>query len=359
MIGGELYASVHIPIGGGKYKRKRKKVESRHEARQWALQQLDTARHGSAEETKFETLHDLIDWYKKYFLHEPVFEQGRKVEGVKDWQKSRSKLDRIAEHFGPKRLRGFSETDLKGYAQTRRARDSVTTATLNRDFALMRAMFKKGQSVKPDLIVPKFPINTSAEVERDRVMSFEEETAILAACADVEPLAYVRAGRKVVSAHRTNRGHLKAVIVIAVDTAMRAGEIFSLTWADVDLDGRTITIQSKNSKTQRMRKIGMTPRVGDALKALPSGKPADLVFRIKTARKAFATACERAKVKDLHFHDLRHTATTRMIRAGIPHTEVMKITGHTQMRTFLRYLNLGDSTLKTTADLLADYLNRQ
>lgn len=74
------------------------------------------------------------------------------------------------------------------------------------------------------------------------------------------------------------------------------------------------------------------------------------------ARKAFATACRRAEIKDLHFHDLRHTATTRMIRAGVPHAEVMKITGHTQMRTFMRYLNLVDESVQNTANILAEYL---
>lgn len=101
----------------------------------------------------------------------------------------------------------------------------------------------------------------------------------------------------------------------------------------------------------------MTPRVKDELSKIqqPKGK----VFVIASVRKAFATACRRAKVKDLHFHDLRHTATTRMIRAGIPHTEVMKITGHTQIKTFLRYLNLTDDSVKNTADLLTKFIERQ
>lgn len=72
--------------------------------------------------------------------------------------------------------------------------------------------------------------------------------------------------------------------------------------------------------------------------------------------RAFATACSRANITDLHFHDLRHTATTRMIRAGVPHTEVMKITGHTQMKTFLRYLNLGSDAVQNAATMLGAYI---
>lgn len=325
------------------------------EARQWALGELDRLKHGSAEETQFDTLLDLIDWYKKYFLHEPVYEKGKKVEGVKDWERSRAKLDRIGAHFGPKRLRGFSETDLKGYAMHRRKVDKVSTTTINRDFALMRAMFKKGRDVNAALTIPKFPINTGAEVERDRVMTRDEEKRILAACDELEVLTYERNGKTVTTAnHRTNRGHLAAIIIIAVDTAMRKGEIFSLEWGDVDLSAGVITLRPEVTKTGKGRKIGMTPRVKAAFEGLP--RSGGKVFSIQSASKAFRTACERAEIADLHFHDLRHTGTTRMIRAGIPHAEVMKITGHRQLKTFLRYLNLVDDTVATTAQLLARYL---
>jgi integrase len=285
----------------------------------------------------------------------PVFENKLKVEGTKDWQKSRNKLDRMCEHFGPKRLQSFTEQDLRAYARHRREKDKVTTATINRDLALMRAMFRKAHEADSRVSVPKFPINTAAEVERDRVMSFDEEAKILQVCNSTESLQYKRNGRKVKANHKTNREHLKAIIIIAVDTAMRAGEIFSLTWNDVDLDKGVITIQSHNSKTQRMRKVGMTPRVKAELESMERHR--GKVFAITSARKAFATACRRAGIKDLHFHDLRHTATTRMIRAGIPHTEVMKTTGHTQIKTFLRYLNLSETTVQTTADQLARYLS--
>lgn len=349
-----LYGAVNIPIGDGKYRKKRKRVDTATEARQWALGELERARHGAPDEKQFNTFSELAAWYIKHFLAPAVYEKGLKVEGVKDWKKQKAKLERMAAFFGPKRLSHFGETDLRVYASSRRAKDNISTATLNRDFALMRAMFKKGHAENPSLKVPRFPINTAAEVERDRVMTREEEKAILAACTGLESLDYERMGKQVkTDKHKTNREHLRAIVIVAVDTGLRAGEIFSLTWDDVDLEAGIITIQSKNSKTSRSRKVGMTPRVKAELSAIAgTGK----VFKIASARKAFATACSRAKIKDLHFHDLRHTATTRMIRAGVPHTEVMKITGHTQMKTFMRYLNLVDDTVTNTAKLLAEYL---
>lgn len=353
-IDGVLYASINIPVGNGKYRKRKKRVENRTEARQWALAELDRIKHGSPDEKQFNTFLDLAEWYKKYFLHAPIYEHGLKVDGVKDWKKSQAKLDRMSVYFGPKRLATFSETDLRAYAIERRKTDNVTTATLNRDFALMRAMFKKGAAENPALSVPRFPINPAAEVERDRVMTFDEEALILAACESTETLEYERKGQSVTAQHKTNREHLRAIVIIAVDTAMRSGEIFSLTWSDVNLDSDIITIRPRNSKTGKGRRVGMTPRVKAAFEQLPQSK--GKVFAITSARKAFATACRRAKVIDLHFHDLRHTATTRMIRAGIPHAEVMKTTGHSQLKTFMRYLNLVDDTVQNTANMLAEYL---
>lgn len=342
-INGELYGSISIPTGNGKYKRKRKKVESKTEARNWALAELDRAKHGSDEPV--ETFADLAKWFKAYFLVEPVYENGIKIEGVKDWKKQQAKLDRIVEHFAVKRLSNFSEKDLIAYSRERRK--TVVQATINRDLALIRSMFHKGRDAFK-LSVPRFPIQTAAEVERDRVMSFDEEKRILAACNEVEVLEYERKGKTVTAKHKTNRAHLKDIIIFAVDTALRQGELFRIEWRDIQ--ETHIYVRAEITKINKDRKVPITARVQKILDSLP--RTSARIFTLKRVSKSFTTACDRAKVKDLRFHDLRHTATTRMIAAGIPYAEVMKITGHTQMKTFLRYLNPEDETVSAAADRL-------
>jgi integrase len=79
----------------------------------------------------------------------------------------------------------------------------------------------------------------------------------------------------------------------------------------------------------------------------------DLVFGITTGvKRSFATACRIAGITDFRFHDLRHTAITWMLEAGMPHAKVMKISGHTQMSTFLRYLNVNAELVREAAALL-------
>ena len=85
--------------------------------------------------------------------------------------------------------------------------------------------------------------------------------------------------------------------------------------------------------------------------------PDDLVFGIgESVKRAWKTACKLAAIEDFRLHDCRHTATTRMIASGSPHTEVMKITGHSQLKTFLRYLNITTEAAERIADRLDKYV---
>ncbi len=140
---------------------------------------------------------------------------------------------------------------------------------------------------------------------------------------------------------------------------MRRGELFKLQWRDVDLFAREITITAMNSKTARPRALAMTPRVYEALELLRRNAPLGsegLVFGITdTVKKSFMAACKAAGVNGFRFHDCRHTAITRMIQAGVPPMEVMKISGHTQMTTFTRYINPHTDSRRRAADALAAF----
>ncbi|MFN0084066.1 MAG: tyrosine-type recombinase/integrase [Blastocatellia bacterium] len=71
-----------------------------------------------------------------------------------------------------------------------------------------------------------------------------------------------------------------------------------------------------------------------------SEENSDSVFGISdNVMNAFASACRAAGIENFRLHDCRHTAITRMIQAGMTPMQVMKISGHTQMSTFARYVN--------------------
>lgn len=186
-------------------------------------------------------------------------------------------------------------------------------------------------------------ISKAAEVERDRVLSFAEEQRLLAACV-------------------TGRAHIRPIIICALDTAMRRGEMFKMRWREVNLATGEIFIPQTNTKTEVERSVGVTDRLREELQKLWKVSPKDkdgLVFGIKsTIKLAWKSACTKAEIVDFRLHDCRHTATTRMIASDSPHTEVMKITGHKQLKTFLRYLNITTDTTQKCATRLDNYLEQ-
>lgn len=133
-----------------------------------------------------------------------------------------------------------------------------------------------------------------------------------------------------------------------------------MRWRDVNFESGEIYIPQTNTKTEDARVVGITPRLREELEKLWEVSPKDLnalVFgKIDSIKTGWKTACRLSNVKDFRFHDCRHTATTRMIASGSPHTEVMKITGHSQLKTFLRYLNITSETANNVASRLNDYL---
>src|SRR5207237_9349492 len=116
-----------------------------------------------------------------------------------------------------------------------------------------------------------------------------------------------------------------------------------------------------NAKTQHARTVGVTKRVPAELGVLRSKAPSDSpisVFGItSTVKNAFASALSDAKIENFTFHDCRHTATTRLTSSGMPASEAMKITGHTQMTTFQRYVNITDEAARNGAERLDAFLN--
>jgi integrase len=78
-----------------------------------------------------------------------------------------------------------------------------------------------------------------------------------------------------------------------------------------------------------------------------------------TIKTVWGATCGDAKIEDFRFHDCRHTAITRMIEAGMPSAQVMKISGHTQQTTFQRYVNLNDDAVRQGAMKLHEYNTKQ
>ena len=169
---------------------------------------------------------------------------------------------------------------------------------------------------------------------RTRRLQGDEEVRLLAACAlDQRPLL------------------LKSLLIVAVETAMRRGELLALLWQNVDLELRVVHLP--RSKNGDGRDVPLSRRSLAALKDLnPTGERQGRVFPITgdSVRSAFERLLARTGILDLRFHDLRHEAISRLFEKGLHPIQVATISGHRELRMLQRYTHLRATDLVARLD---------
>jgi integrase len=195
----------------------------------------------------------------------------------------------------------------------------VKPATINRELACLKHMFSLGIKWK---MADENPVK--------EVQLFQEQ--------QIEMRILTREEIDRLVANATPR--LKPILLIALNTGMRKGEILHLRWHDVDLDNQFFFL--KQTKSNKPRKIPMSGFVTDVLRSIKrtgefvfvnpkTGKP------ISDLQTPFKAACRKAGISDLRFHDLRHTAATYMVTGGIDLVTVKEILGHATIQMTMRY----------------------
>ncbi len=126
------------------------------------------------------------------------------------------------------------------------------------------------------------------------------------------------------------------VVILALETAMRRSELLALRWGDISLERRTATLHMTKNGDSRV--VPLSTSAVQALKAMPRSI-CGAVFPITACALAanFNKAVERAKLRDLHFHDLRHTAVTHMATKLPNLIELAAVSGHKSLKMLQRY----------------------
>jgi len=133
------------------------------------------------------------------------------------------------------------------------------------------------------------------------------------------------------------------VIRFALETAMRRGELAGMTWDMVDLKKRTVTLPETKTKNGQKRIVPLSSVAVTILKDRLSTRRIDgkvWGIGLDAISQNFAKACQKAGLSNLHFHDLRHEATSRLFEKGFDTMEVGTITGHKTLQMLKRYTHL-------------------
>ncbi len=132
---------------------------------------------------------------------------------------------------------------------------------------------------------------------------------------------------------------IKPFVIVALETAMRRGELLSLTWEHVDLVDRTAHLP--DTKNGRGRTVPLSSRAVKALDDLPCSIGGQVFpVTLDALKHAWTRARDRAGLHHFHLHDLRHEATSRLAEAGWNVLELAAVTGHQDLQMLKRYTNL-------------------
>ncbi len=141
--------------------------------------------------------------------------------------------------------------------------------------------------------------------------------------------------------------YLKPMVLLCLNTGLRRGEVFKLTWDNVDLNTRILTVEGKTAKSRRTRHKALNDEALDVLKhwhEQSTGK--DLVFpgrngkRLDNIQTAWEGILRDARVKNFTFHDVRHTFASKLVMAGVDLNTVRELLGHSDIKMTLRYAHL-------------------
>lgn len=267
----------------------------------------------------------------------------------------------LNEYFGQWRLNEitvwmvekFKSERLKGETRYGRTR---TPASVNRELDLLSRILSMAcdQDLLTNNVLRKVK-RLREDNARERVLSASEEVRLMAVL------------------ERT-RSPLRDMVIVALHTGMRRGEIHRLTWADVDFDRDIILV--RKTKTGRDRIVPMHAHVKRLMTTLSQAaqrrekatnhnpKPIavetcdDRIFQIDWIEKLWRKTCERAKIKDLRFHDLRHTFATRLAAQGVDAFAIARLLGHAKVEMTARYVNATSEHLHNAINALQSNLSQ-
>ena len=264
----------------------------------------------------------------------------------KNWAKThhlgyRSTVSRVKilrEEFCPRQLNDITPLMVDSYVEKRSA--VRKPASVNRETQILHHMFKKAQEWGKAVDNPVKHIRPlRVNNRRLRYLEYEEIERLLSV-AD---------------------GVLKPILITAIYTGLRRGELFSLQWEDLDFQNGVIRVV--DTKNGERREIPMSDTLRQTLRGIPRRLDSPYVFPGKTGnglvdiKKRFIRTLREAKIEGFVFHDLRHTFASHLVMSGVDLMTVKEFLGHKRLEMTLRYAHLAPDHKKAAINRLDTYMD--
>lgn len=294
------------------------------------------------------------------------------VDHFTPWARAHQKqaqatLDALQACFGDlygRELRAVSAFDIERFKASRR-KAGIAPATINRDLDRIRKVYSC--AVEWDFVA-EHPMRKVKRLKVDnarvRYLTDAEQSRLRNALSARETER--RASRDRHNAWHAERGskghaqwpadgftdHLAPLVLVALNTGLRRGELFALDWRSVNLPLRILTVEAGNAKSGKTRHVPLNDEAQDVLtRWRRQGNGKGLVFpgaggaRMTNVNKSWAGLTTAAEMPDFNFHDLRHTFASRLVMAGVDLNTVRELLGHADIKMTLRYSHLAPGKL--------------
>ena len=251
----------------------------------------------------------------------------------KSWYSDKKRLKKPLQFFENMKLKSITPLHLEKYKQ-RRVKE-VKPSTVNRDLALMKFMFSLAVKWGYTKSNPVKEISLFKENNKRFRYLLEDEIHRLIECSPLQ---------------------LKPVVITALNTGMRKGNILGLKWSDIDFSNNLILLD--DSKGGNARQIPINDYLRGILLDLKNNNSSDYVFLNKLGKPyrdvsvAFKRACKKARIIEFCFHDLRHTFASHLAMANIPILTIQRLMGHKTIQMTMRYAHLSEEYKHQAVDIL-------
>ncbi|MBZ0107860.1 MAG: site-specific integrase [Candidatus Scalindua rubra] len=313
-------------MNGVRYRKSTGKTK-RREAEEVLDSEREKAKAGES------TISQKLKTYKLVDLAEEYLKWAERQRSYKD---KRLCIRQLVEVFGNHDVKDLNTREIEQW-QSRRLKYNKPS-TVNRLLATLKHMVNKGTqwgmagdgALKQVRNVKLVPENN----RRLRFLSIEECQRLIACC------------------HKD----LKPIVIVALNTGMRRGEIFGLKWEQVDLKHGFILLDV--TKNGERREIPINTTLEYLFKEIPHSVESVYVFAGKTGKPltdiktGFHTALRKAGISDFRFHDLRHTFSSQLVMAGIDLTSVKELLGHKSLTMTMRYSHLSPGHKRKAVNVL-------
>lgn len=262
--------------------------------------------------------------------------------------------------FGDKTLPDLTPL-LMDQWRTQRLNKGCSTETVNRDIATLKAALSKAVLWGLVEIHPlaKLKLLKVDRIGKIRFLSADEEQRLRKAIQTRDEK--IKQDRASANHWRQERGyeclpdltqyafgdHMTPMILLSVNTGLRRGELFSLTWNNVDFQQAILTIEGTYAKSGKTRHVPLNAEALQALKAWRhQTEGQELIFhnkdgnRFDTIKTSWGNILKLAGIKHFRWHDLRHHFASRLVMLDVDLNTVRELLGHADISMTLRYAHL-------------------